>query len=165
MIWLHFNRWQQHNDVTRVWRDHREWWICDDNDIMRWPIVIAVIRSHVNYTEMMTDAGWSGVMMTMSVLTSVSWHHVTNVTWHQLRPRDMCLRLSPVTKLSISSIQMSSPPPRMPQCPLQWTAESGVNWIETRLAVDRVKPWLTKMIIIIIIIVSAQSKELGFWVF
>ena len=80
---------------------------CDDNDIMWWPIVIAIIRSHVNYTEMMTDGDWSGVMMTMSVLTSVSWHHVTNVTWHQLRPRDMCLRLSPVTKLSISSIQMS----------------------------------------------------------
>ena len=30
---------------------------CDDNDIMRWPIVIAIIRSHVNYTEMMTDGG------------------------------------------------------------------------------------------------------------
>ena len=42
----------------------------------------------------------------------------------------------------------------------------GNGNIETRLAVDRVKPWLTKMIIIIIIIiVSAQSKELGFWVF
>ena len=55
----------------------------------------------------------SGVMMTMSGLTSVSWHHVTNVTWHQCRTRDMCHGLSPVTKLSISSIQMSllSPAP------------------------------------------------------
>ena len=102
---------------------------CDDNDIMRWPIVIAIIRSHVNYTEMMTDAGWSGVMMTMSVLTSVSWHHVTNVTWHQLRPRDMCLRLSPVTKLSISSIQMSSPPSHASVSALVDSRERGeLNW-------------------------------------
>ena len=102
----------------------RSSWVMDAMT-MRWPIVIAIIRSHVNYTEMMTDAGWSGVMMTMSVLTSVSWHHVTNVTWHQLRPRDMCLRLSPVTKLSISSIQMSSPPKSAPVA----SRERGeLNW-------------------------------------
>ena len=74
----------------------------------------------------------SGVMMTMSGLTSVSWHHVTNVTWHQCRARDMCHGLSPVTKLSISSIQMSlRPPARMPQCPLQWAAE-WAGWMELK---------------------------------
>ena len=105
---------------------------CDDNDIMWWPIVIAIIRSHVNYTEMMTDGDWSVVMMTMSVLTSVSWHHVTNVTWHQLRPRDMCLRLSPVTKLSISSIQMSSLSPRLACLSVRSSGQQRAGWIELK---------------------------------
>ena len=129
MMWRGFEEIIWSDAMSDCWQwDDQQW---SHDDVSPW---LGVMSIKQRWWQM--GAG-SGVMMTMSV----SWHHVTNVTWHQCRARDMSQASCHRDVNILYSNDLSSPP--APHASLARRERGELNWNNLKWSILHYRIWLT----------------------